>query len=519
MHASAGSRLRCLLPLSFAALYFAGGGVSANVDTIRISNYAGQDPVEWRGVLDLRPEYDRFSLSSQMYEALALFVEWANTVHGGVHLGTKTRPLNLVTYEAVSNESAMQATATRLLQRSEDSRCASTDPHGVFYYAPYGSEMSAVVADVTEQTRSLLLAGASSSTSVFKDRHHVFGMLSPGELRFVHTVRVFREKGANSTVCFTSVKNGAGGIERCQRALDQATQLGMWVHDVRVVPLNSFAAAEIMRSARFAAVSEAGANATREPDLVIADLDRAEVARLVSIAQQLDWSLKALVVTQETDVPDGDDGDYVSYTTPWHPHLVQPNSSDRFEQFGPTSSEFDGMYRTRWRRAPEYQAASTFATGVVLLHAMESCRCTDPGGVAAALMRPFGLYTNYGLVQFDETRRNTGIYHTLQKKVQKGGVDPITIVFPAPTWKRRACERKSLLGKDRCGGLGVCLDDGSCRCIAGSGPSADGGCLSLPCPKGWARSDPMMECEPCPPGESARLLLLVFAPERGVDVV
>ena len=462
-----GSRLRCM-PLCVAAVCFAGGGVLAIVDTVRTAQYAGQDPLEWRGALDLQPKHERYEFSRQMYEALALFAHWANTVHGGVHVGSKTRPLDLVTYEAVSTEAAMQATATRLLHRSEDSRCASADPRGVFYYAPYGSAMSEVVANVTERGRSLLLAGASSSTSVFKDRNYAFGTLSPAVLRFVHSVRLFRDQGANSAVCFTSVANGASGVERCRRALDEARQLGMRCDGVRVVPTNSSAAAEMMRNVRFGGVS--GVNSTGEPDLVIADFGKVEVTMFVSIAKQLDWSVKALVITQESDVPDGDDGDYVSYTTPWHPRLV-PNSSEHSEQFGPTPSEFDQMYRAQWGREPEYQAASTFATGVVLLRAIESCGCTDPDGVAAALMQ-LRLHTSYGLVRFDENRQNMGIYHTLQK----GGHDPMAIVFPAPTWKRRACERTSL-GKDKCLGLGGCLDDGSCRCTAGSAPSPDGACL------------------------------------------
>ena len=496
-----GPRLLCFV-LCVAQLRLC-GGVFPAVDTVKTSQYPGTNPLELRGVLDLRPEYDRFSLSSQMYEGLVLFAHWANTVHGGVHLGARneTRPLNLVTYEAPSTEAAMEATAARLAQRSQDVQT------GAFYYAPYGSAMSEVVASVTERGQSLLLAGASSATSVFKARRRVFGTLSPGQLRFVGSVRVFRDKGANSTVCFTSVANGANGVERCRRALDEARQLGMRCDGVRVVPKNSSAAAEMMRNARFGGVSDSDVNTAGEPDLVLADFGKAEVAMFISIAKQLDWNVKALVTTQETDVPDCFDGDYISYTTPWHAQLEQPSSGDgRSEQFGPTPSEFDAMYRMRWLRPPEYQAASAFASGALLLRAIESCGCTDPDGVAAALVR-LRLYTSYGLVQFDENRQNMGGYHTLQRAPKTDNAeqtpDPGNIVFPAPTWRRRSCELLSNLRQSKCGGLGLCQDDGSCLCNAGSArPSSDGGCLPLvpPCAAGSARSDPTSKCEPCPPG-------------------
>ena len=494
-----GPRLLCFV-LCAAQLRLC-GGVFPAVDTVKTSQYPGTNPLELRGVLDMRPEYDRFDLSSSMYEGLVLFAQWANTVHGGVHLGGETRPLNLVTYEAASSEAAMEATAVRLAQRSLE---LQTD---AFYYAPYGSAMSEVVASVTERGQSLLVAGASSATSVFKARRRVFGTLSPGELRFVGSVRVFREKGANSTVCFTSVANGANGVERCRRALNEAKQLGMRCDGVRVVPKNVSAAAEMMRNARFGGVWDSDVNTTGEPDLVLADFGEAEVAMFILIAKQLDWNVKAIVTTQETDVPDGFDGDYISYTTPWHAQLEQSSSgAGRSEQFGPTPSEFDAMYRMRWLRQPEYQAASAFATGAVLLRAIESCGCTDPDGVAAALVR-LRLYTSYGLVQFDENRQNMGVYHTRQRVPRVGNAEQTrdggNIVFPAPTWKRRSCELLSDLRQNKCGGLGLCQDDGACLCnTASARPSPDGGCLPLvpPCAAGSARGDLTSECEPCPPG-------------------
>ena len=218
-------------------------------------------------------------------------------------------------------------------------------------------------------------------------------------------------------------------------------------------------------------------------------------------AKNEDWDIPAVVASSEKL-------EYVSSTIPWHVGAAvnEDNESHDVEFFGPPSAYWDTAFQKLWHELPSYHAASTFAMGLALVHAIEECGCTDSKGLIET-MRSTRIKTMYGPVRFDANGQNEGVYHVQQAIKAKVAHDlelphalahdpeeeaftmlPASkLVYPMPSWKSK------VWSKERCS-VGQ----------AGRWDNVTGSLLCTNCTLGYANPTPSdadgAECAACLPG-------------------
>src|SRR6185437_13266680 len=119
----------------------------------------------------------------------------------------------------------------------------------------------------------------------------------------------------------------------------------------------------------------------------------------------------------------------VTFPSQWEPHVAYK------PQFGPTVPEFIKAFEAQYHMVPDYHAASGYAVGLILQHAIETAGSLDTKKVAAAL-DAMNVTTFYGPMKVTTDAKNHGLQvgHTMvlgQWQKDKDGKLVKQIVFPA----------------------------------------------------------------------------------------
>ena len=144
---------------------------------------------------------------------------------------------------------------------------------------------------------------------------------------------------------------------------------------------------------------------------------------------------------------------YVLGTAPWSEYDTEPDGLT-----GWSPADFAQKYKDRFLVLPTPHAVSYFASGLLLVTAIERCRCLDVNTVAQKL-KEIRSRTVYGDTNFDKNRqtivRFVMVQHT--KNLAPKAVNASSFIFPTPSWEKRHCE-----ASERCNARGGCLDNGEC---------------------------------------------------------
>jgi hypothetical protein len=131
---------------------------------------------------------------------------------------------------------------------------------------------------------------------------------------------------------------------------------------------------------------------------------------------------------------------------------------------GWTPKEFSDRYFIYSNKEPAYFVAGTFASGLVLMAAIEAAASLDTDLVAAK-MKSMTFQTMYGNISFDSNNQAVLDFRAVQMRNVSYYelINSSTIVYPMPTWAAKQC----MLDTDTCSGHGSCSEAGSCICYAG----------------------------------------------------
>ena len=187
-------------------------------------------------------------------------------------------------------------------------------------------------------------------------------------------------------------------------------------------------------------------------------------------ARKQDYSFRALVVYNSAYLKDlGERTDPLGSAAmgclapvPWDASAANA-PEDRAVLYDWSSRKFVKAYTAFANEKPTYQAAFTFVSGLVAVHAIETCNCTDAAGMAGVLAS-MDEHSLIGQVAFDLNGQYRGGYATVQYRGATIGnalVANTTVQYPLPTWSQRICSQTH-----NCSGHGICQPLGGCECNA-----------------------------------------------------
>ena len=148
--------------------------------------------------------------------------------------------------------------------------------------------------------------------------------------------------------------------------------------------------------------------------------------------------------------------------TPWVDTL---SITDPFT--GWTPAEFSQEFFRLYGDYPEFYAAGGFASGIILMDAIEKTQSLDTDTITSYI-RHGKISTIYGNVSFHEDNMYAGEFLIVQ--VANGGhsydmvlptpAPNVSLLYPAPTWTQKSC----IFETDNCNSHGACSAEGTCVC-------------------------------------------------------
>lgn len=160
----------------------------------------------------------------------------------------------------------------------------------------------------------------------------------------------------------------------------------------------------------------------------------------------------------------GETAAYLMGISPW-------SSTDKIkcDYTGWTATEFSNRYQQQFHQIPSYHAAGAFASGLILMDAVELANSLDPTSVSLALqLHTFNtLYRN---ISYSNIHMPTFpmLVLQMQPSLTNNIVSPerfreTEVVYPMPTWMQRECS----VDTNDCSGHGSCNAEGVCICEEG----------------------------------------------------
>jgi len=375
---------------------------------------------------------------------------------------------------------------------------------------PYSSSLTGAAAEIVNHTGRVLVAPASSSTSVYRDRPQVFGTLTPSSKFLLGAMRVVgkADGGSRKTLAYIQEDlSWSRGV--CSQVSNLASLNNLDL--VQNVTVPGDASSEEVRTAVQQLVNV-------KADVLVGCVYRNVCHRLLRAASDLAFNPKAIILTicvTEADFVEqlGITSQFIVGVTPWMPSLPLQSSLTSL-----SAQNFSDAYERRYREVPPYQAASAFCACATLVRAIEQANSTDPGAVATAL-RSFDERSIFGRVAFDANGQNLNEFKAVQHQLDRGLVlvsdDDSLLRYPMPTWTQRRCYGGGQAG----GGYGFANGSDECLpCAAGhvsvistAAGSRLGQRICVACPVRTYASQ-LGVCEPCRPGHYSAVEASAWCP-------
>ena len=182
-----------------------------------------ENKITFGGPLSLSPESQYFEFGRHIYNAYSLLVSWVNDVHGGIKVGSHTKQLEIISVDDQSDKSFVDAITHSLIDRNV------TGSSIQLLLGPYSSGLTTVAAKIAQTHEALLMAPAAASTSVFRDRPLIFGMLHPAGKYLTSGIDLLHARNIKSITFISEDKSFTKAI--CKGAVSHAKALGINVTD------------------------------------------------------------------------------------------------------------------------------------------------------------------------------------------------------------------------------------------------------------------------------------------------
>jgi len=299
---------------------------------------------------------------------------WRDQVNdaGGLKVGDKRYKIRFVTYDDQSQGGRVQQLYTRLIVQDK----------AQFLFSPYSSGLSATAAVITEQYgRLMVVTGGSEPKTYTLGNKYLVQAITSADHYLTGALNALASKTPHAKIALVySDDPFSKAVAIATR--EQAKEIGLAI-----------------------ALDESYAPATTDFSPIINKIIASSAEALVGGGHYTDGAtLARQIYDQKADLK------YVSL-------LVAPDSPEfatlgpaalgitvpsQWEiqatykpQFGPTGAEFVKAFEDRFKAPPDYHAASGYAGGILLQHAVEQAGSIDADKVVAAL-NAMDVTTFYG---------------------------------------------------------------------------------------------------------------------------
>ncbi len=340
------------------------------------------------------------------------FKLWRDQVNanGGVHAGSKSYQVNLVTYDDQSKPDRVQQLYGRLiLQDNAD-----------FLFSPYSSGLTATAAIISEQYGKIMITtGASEDKTYQLGNKYLYEMYTPASAYLTGALDALKTVNPKARIAMAYADDAfAKAVATATRVYAKAIGMDL-VFDEAYAPNTTDFGPLINKiiSAKADALIGGGHYA-----------DGATLARQVyDHKAPLDFVSLLVAPDSPKFATLGEAATNVTAPSQWAPQATfKPD-------FGPDPKAFGDAYRTAYGSEPSYHAAGGYAAGLILQHAIEQAGTLDQDQVAAKLDQT-NIEIFYGHVQFftDPGRHGLQAGHSMVivQWQKKGGQLVKEVIWP-----------------------------------------------------------------------------------------
>jgi branched-chain amino acid transport system substrate-binding protein len=354
---------------------------------------------------------------------------WASHVNatGGIYVRSlgKKLPVQLVYYDDQSNTARVAALYPQLVASGVN-----------FLISPESSPLTLAAAPVAEQRHMLLLDPAGASDMIFqKGYNYVVEIMTTGSVYMLPVADMLATLTPKPTTLALFYGNDAFSISVFNGFSPYAKKLGY-----NIVFNQTYDESASDYTSQLAQV------AALKPDVLLGGAHFVDGETIMKNVRSLGINFKAIVLLVAPDDPHfqtdlGSAANYVMAPAQWETNLEFTSSSP----FGNiTSAQFVSEFTSRFGVAPNYEAASAYATGLTLEKAVVDSGSLDNTVVRNQLASE-DFYTFYGRFKIGATGIQVG--HTMviaqwqngvKQTIWPGPVATAPPIYPMPTWSQRS---------------------------------------------------------------------------------
>jgi len=306
---------------------------------------------------------------------------WGEAVNrsGGLRIGEDdARPLQMIVYDDRSRTKRTAALYERLIARDRVN----------LLVGPYGSGATLAAARVAERDGRLLWNHGGATTALDEiDPATRVNVLSPTSRYFAGLIELCHRRGVGRSLALVHSPTGTFARTVIDGAERLAHELGFETTCTGTYPSNDEMPALAERVTR------------SRPDILLgagaADQDIA-FARALAACESRPPVVGLVAAAIERFADELEDADGFFGPSQWE------EAVDYTPDRGPTSRQFAARYRERCGSEPDYPAAQSYATGLVIEHCLAQAGALDESALRAAAAAA-DLTTFYGHFKLDPT--------------------------------------------------------------------------------------------------------------------
>jgi len=289
---------------------------------------------------------------------------WRDEVNakGGIDVGGKKYKIQFVNYDDQSVGGRVQQLYTRLINHDK----------AQFLFGPYSSGMTAPATVVTEEYKKIMLDSGGAEEKPFQQGNKYLYMVITSAGHYLSgAVDALKAKDPHAKVAIV-YSDDPFSKAVATAAIPQAKAAGL-----DVVMEASYAPSTTDFGPIVNKIISSGADAFLGGGHYA---DGATLARQLHEQKARMKFMAILVAPSDNKFAELGEGALgVTFPSQWEPQVsYKPD-------FGPSSAEFVKAFEAKYHQVPDYHAASGYADGLILQHAIEQAKSLDTDKVAAAL--------------------------------------------------------------------------------------------------------------------------------------
>jgi len=318
---------------------------------------------------------------------------WRDEVNakGGITVGGKKYKVKFVSYDDQSVGGRVQQLYTRLINHDK----------AQFLFGPYSSGMTAPATVISEEYNKIMLDSGGAEEKPFEQGNkYLFMVITSAGHYLSGAIAALKQNDPKAKVAIV-YSDDPFSKAVTTAAIEQAKEAGL-----DVVMNASYAPSTTDFGPIVNKMISSGAEAFLGGGHYA---DGATLARQMHEQKANMKFVSILVAPSDNKFAQlGSAALGVTFPSQWEPQVSYK------PQYGPTGAEFVKAFEAKFNQVPDYHAASGYADGLILQHAIEQANSLDTKKVAAAL-NATDLTTFFGHVKFatDSGHHGLQVGHTM----------------------------------------------------------------------------------------------------------